>query len=309
MMDLLQCPEDAHPLTPVSWSREEQPGIWGTESALKCVGCSKQYPLKDGVPRFIADSVDEGFDYRWERHPEPQATTDGVFGQKTGWERGDLNDKIVLDAGCGIGRFSVSAKEWGARWVMGLDGSTHAIAGAVKNVGERFSAVQGDLLNLPVRDESVDAAFSIGVLHHTASPKDAFQRVARTVKPGGEFAVWLYEQPVSDTLLPAHDFLHEITRACPPEVLYEIIERHAEPMRASTLLPHASDARLAATLLRISGCSDRGEMISDTFDWHTAHYRYWHTLGEVREWFDEAGFDVLWSQGPAVSVRGVRRAS
>ena len=307
MIDLLQCPDDAHPLTPVSLSREGEPGVWGTESALKCVECGTAYPIKDGVPRFIGEAVDEGFDYRWERNPRPQATTDGVFEQKTGWKRGALDGKIVLDAGCGIGRFSVSAQEWGAKQVVGLDGSTHGIAAAVKNVGERFSAVQGDLLKLPLRDESVDAAFSIGVLHHTASTKDAFQRVAKTVKRGGELAVWLYPQPVPDTLLPALDFLHEITRACPPDVLYDIIERHADSMRASILLPHAHDARVAQSLLRISSSRDPVEMISDTFDWHTPRYRYWHTEAEVRGWFDDAGYDVVWTGWSPVSVRGVKR--
>ena len=58
--------------------------------------------------------ADQGFNERWTQHPKPQATTAGVLTQKTGLTEADLRTKLVLDAGCGCGRFSAIASSWGA---------------------------------------------------------------------------------------------------------------------------------------------------------------------------------------------------
>jgi SAM-dependent methyltransferase len=101
-------------------------------------------------------------------------------------------DQVVLDAGCGGGRYSRVAGEAGAQ-VVGADQSTAVekaarLCGHLPNV--RF--VQADLKRLPLEPASFDFAFSIGVMHHDVSTRAVLDAVARMVRPGGRLAVWLY---------------------------------------------------------------------------------------------------------------------
>jgi len=153
-----------------------------------------------------------------------------------------------------------------------------------------------------------DYAFSIGVLHHTSNPQAAFNEVARTVKRGGEFAVWLYigvggnqdQHVVDPEIALAAEFLHEITKACPPEKFYQLCEKYALPLRDLYQMKWSP----LNQVLRISISTDDAECISDTFDWHCPQYRSGHTNDEVRGWFEQAGFEVTWVGNFPVSMRG-----
>jgi ubiquinone/menaquinone biosynthesis C-methylase UbiE len=271
------------------------------DGLLACARCGYIVPVIRGVPRFVSESVDAGFDERWRRYPKFQATTAGIFEEKTGFSKAMLGGKTVLDAGCGCGRFAAVAQGMGAK-VIGVDGSAHALLAATENVsGAEF--LQANILALPLRDESVDHAFSIGVLHHTESTERAFKEVARTVRRGGSFAVWVYAKPASDDRwLAPMEMLHEITRSVPPRVLSEIFAKWAPKIRDG----YAGGWGALEQVLRVSSSRDAEECASDTFDWHCPTYRWWHGAEEVKRWFIEAGFDVDRVGNFPTSVRGVR---
>lgn len=271
--------------------------------SLLCEGCGVNYPIRDGIPRFIESSFDEGFNERWKRNPLPQATTPGVFEQKTGWKPYVFSGKTVLDAGCGCGRFSHVAHSWGAAHVVSVDGSCAAVEATHKLV-PTAEVIQANLLDLPIPDASVDAAFSVGVLHHTGNTRAAFLELARTVKPGGELAVWVYTKPATGVALAAMEFLHDITRACPPEALYAACEKHSVRLRGL----YAGAWGPLEQVLRVSNSTDDSECVSDTFDWHTPQYRDWHDAEEVAGWFAEAGFNVTWIGSFPTSLRGRKAA-
>lgn len=269
--------------------------------------------VMDGLGRHFLDAVphlnflpwdefDEGFDERWKRFPAPQATTRGVFEKELGWSPSHLAGKLVLDAGCGCGRFAALVGAAGGR-VVGVDMSPHALRACMDNAPDMLR-VRADLLDLPFEDGLFDAAYSIGVLHHTEDTRRAFVEVARTVKPGGEFAIWVYEKPVTDDrLLPALEMLHDMTRAIPRGVLFDIFERHAARVAAS----YNKAWGPLEQILRVSNSEDDDERISDTLDWHAAGYRWWHTQRQVDAWFAEAGFDVTWRGDFPVSAHGRKR--
>ncbi len=293
---------------------------------LRCPGCRAvgSFDIDDKVPRAMPGEAecsmcgyainanpetlafvghcDEGFDQRWKQHPRPQAQTEKVFWDKTGWCPGDLEGKLVLDAGVGCGRFAALAEQSGAH-VVGVDLSPHGLAATRENAPGAY-LLQADLLDLPIADGVFDAAYSIGVLHHTPDTKKAFMEVARTVKPGGELAVWVYAKHVTeDRLFPALECLHDMTRAISPDVLHEIFARHSVRIRES----YAGEWGALQQILRVSNSPDDEECISDTHDWHACKYRWWHTAEEVRGWFEEARFDILWEGGFPVSMKGKKR--
>src|SRR5262249_24979495 len=81
--------------------------------------------------------------------------------------------KRGLDAGCGFGRHLYYATQFGAR-MIGLDFSK-AITRAKEIAGglENAQFIQGDLHRPPLRPQSLDFVYSLGVLHHTTNPESA----------------------------------------------------------------------------------------------------------------------------------------
>jgi SAM-dependent methyltransferase len=245
---------------------------------------------------------DAGFNERWTRHPTPQSSI-GSFWLKTGWDPSVFVGKRVLDAGCGCGRYTQIAIECGAAEVVAVDAAPAAVRATGENCPSahvRQADLMGDLSGLGV----FDVVFSLGVLHHTVDTRAAFGNVAKLVRPGGMFAAWVYGRPVVDPVNLLRTYmLHEITRAVPPDVLHEICVRYATRIRDMD----AGAWGPLEQVLQVSGSRDDDECISDTFDWHTPQYRWWHTSKELLSWFDACGFDARANSFP-VSANGVRRS-
>src|SRR5262249_55027971 len=119
---------------------------------------------------------------------------EAVFRVKTGIDPRALKGQLVLDAGCGGGRYARLLGGSGAR-VIGVDLSAAVEkASAACAEGPEGAGRQADPLALPLAEAVFDVAFSIGVLHHSPDPRRAFAQVAARVKPGGRLAVWLYRK-------------------------------------------------------------------------------------------------------------------
>lgn len=261
------------------------------EKAISCSGpCSlpqggeTRWPLVAGIPQFASRDTDV-FEARWRRHPKPQATS-SFF--KVLLPDDAFKDRVVLDVGCGIGRFTAEAAERAPAQMLSVDIAPAAVLNTVEIVPGTLP-VQADILQLPIKNGCVDVAFSIGVLHHTPSTELAFKRAAATVKPGGYFVVWVYCPPSSKEIGAAMDLLFDITSACPKDALYAAIEKHAVHVRDL----YNNKWGPLQQVLRVSVSPDDEECISDTFDWHGPQYRFSHTNEEVCQWFKECNFEVV----------------
>jgi SAM-dependent methyltransferase/uncharacterized protein YbaR (Trm112 family) len=111
-----------------------------------------------------------------------------------GYSTDFFNNKLVLDAGCGTGRHSYYAAKYGAE-VIGIDLSK-AIDVAYRNnrANTRAHFIQADLTNLPLRYESFDMVYSIGVLHYTPEPESGFKELLKFVKPDGRILIYVYHK-------------------------------------------------------------------------------------------------------------------
>ena len=169
----------------------------GPPPALFCRACSRAVPIKGGIPRMagVSDSYAASFGRQWNRYDVARPDEDeATFQVKTGVSPADLAGKLVLDAGCGGGRYARLVGSTGAM-LIGVDLSAAVVKAAqlcrsLSNV----AIIQADLLDLPLADAAFDFVYSIGVLHHTPNPRRAFAEIARKVKPGGRLAVWLYRR-------------------------------------------------------------------------------------------------------------------
>jgi SAM-dependent methyltransferase len=108
-------------------------------------------------------------------------------------EPGEFAGALVLDAGCGNGRFTRACAALGARRVIGVDPSRSVVA-ARANTADLPNAtiLQGDIFDLPFSPARFDHVFCIGVLHHLPDPKAGFLGLARMLKPGGKLSIWVY---------------------------------------------------------------------------------------------------------------------
>jgi SAM-dependent methyltransferase len=100
-------------------------------------------------------------------------------------------DRWVLDAGCGHGRYLRAFAGLGAH-AVGVDARPGPTAVQAAEEEPRIAVVQGSVLRLPFRDASFDLVFCDGVIHHTADPAAAYRELARVVRPGGAVYVWVY---------------------------------------------------------------------------------------------------------------------
>jgi ubiquinone/menaquinone biosynthesis C-methylase UbiE/uncharacterized protein YbaR (Trm112 family) len=274
------------------------------------VSSSNRYPIINGIPRFVEnEGYSDNFGYQWNRWARVQFEdqnkggpmenhTINMFKSISGLSGQALKGKTVLDMGCGPGRFTDVAKSMGAT-VIALDYSS-AIDAARENFKETRSDIifiQGDALKLPIKTQSLDYVFSIGVLHHTPAPEKGVREAWRALRNGGEFSIRVYgfgangfyTFPTVKMWRAIFQFLKPIFKHYPPLVysylfgtigygLGKVWRPLSYPIRVFFPTAWEPDYRWA---------------ILDTFDAIATTFQSGHTPEEVEKWLRSSGFEVI----------------
>ena len=285
VLDALSCPECASRMTTAEGDRLS----CANGHSFSVVGNVARLLRRDTRPMHATVRT---FGYQWTSFDVSDPEEDhGVFEAKTGLRVGDLRGKMVLDAGCGGGRYCRVAGEAGAQ-VLGIDLSdavdhARSLTGHLPHV----TIVQGDLLQPPVRPGTFDIVYSIGVLHHTPDTLRAFRATAALVKPGGYLAVWLYRRNTRPQEWLNTGLRALTTRAPIPALL--VLARAAAVVGGVPVLRHLNK------VANFSAHPRWKTRVCDTFDWYAPPYQSHHTEEELVRWFEESGFEsirVLYSQ-------------
>lgn len=138
--------------------------------------------------------------------------TDVHYGPDIGTEAdfrllGNLNDKRVLELGCGDGPCSIAFARQGAHAIV-VDASAERLASAQRRSTEEEVKVelrQGDLADLAfVRADSIDLAFSAWAFQHVDDLSRVFRQVHRVLKVGAPL-VFSLPHPASHLVDPDSD--------------------------------------------------------------------------------------------------------
>lgn len=289
--------------------------IAGLDHAGNCVTRDRRVaPNRGGILRFVPDegyTSNFGKEWRWFARTQLDAPDRGAteseqaFFTKTGWSPGDFRDATVLDAGCGMGRFAEVAARHGAR-VVAVDLS-EAVVSAHRNLAStgRVAVIQADIRRLPLRPDSFDLIYSLGVLHHTPDPRSSFAGLIPLLRPGGKIAIWVYSgEPEARSAHRLSDLYRRCTTRMDPDRLLRLC-RLVEP------LGRLYRTRLGERLYRLLPVSThprREWRVLDTFDWYSPRYQWKHRWHEVETWFRELGLAEISRGGQEVAVSGRRPA-
>jgi SAM-dependent methyltransferase len=292
-----------------------------------------RYPIINGIPRFVArEHYASSFGYEWRKWPRLQfesqnagrptaGHTSRMFEAITGLRPDDLAGKLVVEFGCGPGRFLDLVRRGGAT-AVGID-----MSAAVEVARENFHGdgdvliVQGDIVHPPFRTESFGVGYTIGVLHHTPNPERGLEALARVVKRGGLVACCVY---------PKHSFydfpsvrfyrrMHQFVRSLGAAGLARRLALGYSYFAAYGLYPLFAVLRRIPVIRRLVSYLEKYACVCvnipdgrwrvlDVFDAITPAFASTHTADEVAGWFRAAGCEGIrqtpWCPTSFVGTRG-----
>lgn len=290
-LEHLCCPRDLGALQ-LKGEREAADGHV-LDGALRCGVCGVTYAIRGGVPR-LADApltpaehrTRERFGYEWGWY----RTTDGEFAVEF-WDYlapltvSDLRAKVVLDAGCGNGRFALAAAA-GARAVLAIDLSDSVdVAFAAARQLPNVHVVQANLLALPVK--TVDVVYSIGVLHHLEEPRAGFARLVDRLALGGTIAIWVYSREGNGWFLRLVEPIRRITSKMSPALVKALALFGGTALWAASLVARTPFGRRQMPLgdyLRFQSRFGFGYLWLTVFDKLTAPTAHCISRAELDEW-------------------------
>lgn len=271
---------------------------------------SNSYPIINGIPRFVPveKNYAKSFGYQWNKWKRIQFDSENTGNKMAGytkmmWEKisdmendeTSLQGKIVLDIGCGPGRFIEIARKKGAK-VIGLDYSS-----AVEAARENFKSdpgtciIQADALKLPIASGILDAAYTIGVLHHTPDPKAAVGEATRALKKDGWFSISVYakggyyDKAFVQAWRKLFNFLWPVFKQYPPLIYTYVVMILFWPIgRAVPFL-----GKLIRQMFPYVNLPNWRWSMLDTFDSLTPSYQSAHESYEVFRWFKDNGFTKI----------------
>lgn len=217
-------------------------------------------------------------------------------------------NKIVVDAGCGNGRYINVVNTMCSirpRLVIGIELSNNALL-ASRNCSEFDNVV---ILKMNLNDLSkvlrdpVDYIYSIGVLHHTPDAAESFCNLAQCTSVNGFLSVFLYGKG-NPILYKVNSYLrNKVFSKWPNKLVYWLCSVVAVPcqvFRVKLIGSWLSD--LVNRFVFVSS------NVHNMFDAYTAGWTSFHDKAEVEQWYRRQDYDcVVVSQNNHTSLYCIGR--
>lgn len=311
LLDLLACPScpgEVPFVLEVDWQFEDEI----IDGHLRCPRCGGRHAIRDGVPRFVPPSSDYcgNFGFQWRRWKTIQidrlsghTLSTSRFLADSGWDGAWLKDKLILDCGCGAGRFADVAASFGAR-VVAVDLS-QAVDACYQNTAfwqGRVQPIQASLFDLPLRRSAFDALYCMGVIQHTPDPAALMRALPAWLKPGGRLAYNFYEADFWPKLQPVKYALRLLTRHLPTGPVLALSEGLVSALfplcRALAKVPKLRILNHAMPICTVTSAELTAEQqytwtVLDTFDWYSPRYEIRQDHRKVAALLEGAGLEQV----------------
>ena len=304
VLALLECPACAADL---ALDVDEYDGDHVTRGCLGCARCAARYPITEGIPRFAAavldpsvESTAQNFGAQWRVFDDLGDHHDAQFRDWIAPVTPEfVRGRLVLELGCGKGRHTRLAAEWGARELVAVDISD-AVDLAYRNTRDfpHVHVIQADINHLPLK-RAFEYAFSIGVLHHLEDPAAGFRALVDRVRPDGAVSCWVYSRENNGWIVHGIDPLRRLLFSrLPPRVLFAIALLPAAALFAALRLVYRPLANrpfgsrlFYADYLRYIAAFPFREIHTIVYDHLTAPTSFYITRAEFDRWFRDAGLE------------------
>jgi SAM-dependent methyltransferase len=314
LLELLACPTCGGDISLAYASKYDDKEI--VEGVLTCAKCTREYKVVGGVPRFAdLEKIEaekamtaENFGWQWTHFTqEDEKYAEQFHGWLQPVKPEFFKDKIVLEGGCGKGRHTKLAVEWGAKEIVGIDlGAGVESAFDLTHDLPNAHIVQCDIFKLPLK-KVFDYAFSVGVLHHTPEPRKAFLSLASKLKPGGYISAWVYGAENNRWITSVVDPVRKrFTSKISQPVLYQLSKLPTLSLYLLTKLfyrpintvapPVASRLFYNQYLRHLAGFGWR-EQHNIVFDHLVAPTAFYISKSEFEEWWEAIGagdIEIIW---------------
>ena len=290
----------------------------------------ERYPIVRGIPRFPEGSsaaYTESFGVQWHLYAKTQL--DSFTRTRLSRDRlerclgddvGSLQGKLVLEAGCGAGRFTEVLVAAGAM-THALDASA-AVEVNAQNVGKaaNYQVAQASLLEIPFPQQAFDVVLCLGVLQHTASPEESVRALYRMVKPGGLLVIDHYRYSWT-TYFTGAFYTRLLLKRLPPATSHRIVAALVKTLFPLHSRLRSSPRHLRKLFRRMSpvidyfneypGLTDELQYEFaklDTFDSLTDHYKHLRSTQQIARLLDSLGVNdrAVWKGGNGVEARAVK---
>lgn len=294
---------------------------------FRCDSCKNSYEINQDIPYFKPSIEHKGIKNQFityshwfeEMHDDDSITNlenREFFYESLRIDSEIFKNKIVLDAGCGNGRFSYVTSSYKPKLLVSFDLSTGL--GKAKEAIKRnypdanIAFVQGDITTPPFKKEVFDIIYSWGVIHHTPNTKSTFNTIASLVKDKGIFGIYVYvfnpnyeyDQQIKGLLAYLRSFL--LIRP-----FRFICSRLPVSLVKLVFLPIFYFERMFGVgIFGNHGYPDdpfnKDRYFRVVVDRFKTRYASEHKEEEIFQWFFEQGFNNLKVGKPKVSISGIR---
>ena len=298
---------------PAFFSRKNKCYYQKQGNELICEGSS--VPIINNIPRFVKSGAYASlFGDQWKQYKKTQL--DSYTGSAISLSRmdrnlGDLSDllsgKLVLEAGCGAGRFTEGLLQKGATLI------SSDISSAVEVNQENFPCnddhliIQADINDMPFEDNIFDVVICIGVIQHTPSPEETIKSLYSLVKKGGWLIIDHYTFKRADLFRLAPFFRMYLKKKNPEQTIpyTERLVRRLLPMHKK----FSGNKILSVLLNRISPVISYYRVFPqlndelqkqwamlDTHDSLTDWYKHFRNKKSIRRTLQQLGAESIWCE-------------